>query len=97
MTEPRAVEGVGLSDEQFEIFYRDEYAAAARLAYLLCGTQMISDDIVQDSFLAMEKHFSGLDHPAAYLRTTVVRRCASWHRTNIRRAGLLHKLYTDGS
>ena len=97
LTEPRAVEGVGLSDEHFETFYRDEYAAAARLAYLLCGTQLISDDIVQDSFLAIEKHFPGVGHPSAYLRTAVVRRCASWHRTNSRRAGLLPKLYTDAS
>jgi hypothetical protein len=41
------------------------------------------------------EHFSGVEHPSAYLRTAVVRRCAWWHRTNSRRAGLLAKLYTD--
>jgi RNA polymerase sigma factor (sigma-70 family) len=83
------------SESRFEAFYRAEFANAARLAYLLCGSQLISDDLVQEAFLAVEPKFEQVHHPAAYLRTTLVRMSATAHRRTERRAGLLPKLYED--
>jgi DNA-directed RNA polymerase specialized sigma24 family protein len=84
-----------MSNQSFEEFYRKEYAAAARLCYLLLGSQLTSEDIVQESFMAIEPRFGELTNPAAYLRATIVNRTASWHRKVSRRGRLAARLYHD--
>ena len=78
----------------FVAFYRSEFLGATRLAFLLTGSQIAADDIAQDSFLAIESRFHELQHPRAYLRTTIVRRTIGLHRRDRRRAELLPKYYT---
>jgi RNA polymerase sigma factor (sigma-70 family) len=85
------------TEEKFEAFYRSDYPQAARLAYLLCGSQMFSDDLVQEAFLSIEPRFDHITNPSAYLRTTIVHLSASLHRRDRRRAGLLPRMYSDKS
>jgi len=51
-----------------------------RLAYVLTGSQMTAEDIVQDTFVRVEPRLDTLDEPGAYLRRSVVNACYSWHR-----------------
>jgi RNA polymerase sigma-70 factor (sigma-E family) len=51
-----------------------------RLAYLLTGSQMTAEDLVQDTFIRIEPRLAGLREPGAYLRRSVVNACYSWHR-----------------
>lgn len=68
----------------FDDFYRRERPGMVRLAYLVVGSAEIGEEIVQDAFVEVHRRFAGLDHPGAYLRTTVVNRC----RTAQRRASM---------
>ena len=56
----------------FEAFYRAEREHAVRLAWLLTHDAAAAEDIAQDAFAAVYATFDRLDHPAAYLRRSVV-------------------------
>lgn len=58
----------GLSVEEV---YRQEWAGAVRLAWLLTGSRWIAEDMAQDAFLAMSRH-RRIENPRAYLRTALV-------------------------
>ncbi|MEZ5259288.1 MAG: sigma factor [Ilumatobacteraceae bacterium] len=60
----------------FEELYAEQYPSMLRLAHALVDTREQAEEVVQDSFAAIYERFDRLDHPAAYLRTTVVNRCS---------------------
>jgi RNA polymerase sigma factor (sigma-70 family) len=62
---------------QLYVTHRD---GLIRLAYLLTGSQMTAEDVVQDTFIRIEPRVAGLNEPGAYLRRSVVNACYSWHR-----------------
>jgi RNA polymerase sigma factor (sigma-70 family) len=66
-------------DQTFEGIYRAHRPAMMRLAYLLTGSNEVAEDVVQDVFLRAGSHLP-LEHPASYLRTSVVNACRSHHR-----------------
>lgn len=68
----------------FDRFFADEYATAVRLAHLLTGQNASAEDIAQDAFASVASRFERLDNPAAYLRTSIVNTCRTWHRTRSR-------------
>lgn len=70
----------------FADFYRAEYPAAVRLAWLLTRSSAACEDVVQDSFAAVHSRYARLDSPGPYLRTTVVNGCRRWHRSGEREA-----------
>jgi len=55
-----------------------------RLAYLMVGSTSVAEDLVQDAFARMHRHWDNAEHPKAYLRTSVVNAC----RSHLRRAAL---------
>jgi RNA polymerase sigma factor (sigma-70 family) len=55
----------------FEDVYRQEWAGAVRLAWLLTGSRWTAEDMVQDAFLAMSRRGS-VENPRAYLRAVLV-------------------------
>ena len=59
-----------------------------RLAYLLTGSQMTAEDVVQDTFIRVAPRLDGLSEPGAYLRRSVVNACYSWHRRQRRERSL---------
>lgn len=67
-----------------EVLYREQRAAMVRLAHLLTGSNAAAQDLVQDAFVKVAPRLRDstrpLDHPAAYLRRSVVNHCTSWHR-----------------
>jgi len=68
----------------FDEFYRVSYQPALRLATFLVGVDD-AEDVVQDCFEALHQRFALLEHPDAYLRTTVANRCRALHHSSIRR------------
>ncbi len=59
----------------FDALYAREYAAMVRLAHTLVDTQQQAEEIVQDAFAAVFQRFDKIDHPVAYLRTSVLNGC----------------------
>jgi RNA polymerase sigma-70 factor (sigma-E family) len=60
-----------------------------RLAYVLTGSQMTAEDIVQDTFIRVGPRLDDLGEPGAYLRRSVVNACYSWHRRQRRERRLV--------
>lgn len=60
-----------------EALFRAEYVGMVRLAYTLVGNTAEAEELVQDSFAEVHRHFDDIRRPGAYLRQTVVMRCRS--------------------
>lgn len=72
--------GVSHRDGSFVRFYKEQYPAAVRLAWLITHSSAGSEDLVQDSFVAVYRRFDDLAEPQAYLRRTLANQCHSWLR-----------------
>ena len=64
----------------FADFYRDTYRDMVRLAVLMVGSVQAAEDIVQDSFVAVQRRWDRIDDPLRYTRRTVANRSKSHHR-----------------
>src|SRR5690606_27547440 len=64
--------------------YHDRYDPMVRLAYLLVADRAVAEELVQDAFVKVHRHWAHIEHPKAYLRTTVVNTCRSWGRRRTR-------------
>lgn len=64
----------------FDEIYRKERGGLVRLAFLLTGSQVAAEDLVQDVFLRVRPRLEAIDEPAAYLHRSVTNACWSWHR-----------------
>lgn len=67
-----------------EELFNTAYAPMVRLATLLTGSNETAEDLVQDCLARMHRKWKKVEQPAAYLRTSVVNACKSWHRSRIR-------------
>lgn len=59
--------------------YLVEAPGLRSLAYLLTGSVLAAEDVLQDAFAAVAGRLDGIANPAAYLRTTVVNGTRRWH------------------
>ncbi len=81
--------GVGMEParaELVEVLFRRHYAALLRLGVVMLGSREAAEDAVQDAFVALHRHRSGLRDPEAaeaYLRSAVLNRCRSSVRRQI--------------
>lgn len=48
-----------------------------RMAALLVGSSALAEEIVQEAAITVRERWNTVDQPGAYLRTTVVNRCAA--------------------
>ncbi len=71
----------------FEELYADQFLPMVRFATLMTGNADVARDIVQDAFVKLHVKWVGVDHPKAYLRTSVVNGCRSRARWERRRRG----------
>lgn len=67
----------------FEDFYLANFSRLVSLALVLTGSKELSEDLVQDSFVRLHRHFSSVEAPDRYVRQIVVNAC----RSHFRRAG----------
>lgn len=72
-------------ERALEELYRTERNNMLRLAHLLTGSPHIGEELVQEAFVKVQRNWASALNPPAYLRTTVVNLCRSYHRTNARR------------
>lgn len=68
----------GIETSGFDQFFREAWPDAFRLAAFLTHDRTASEEISQDAFAQM--YARRADTPPAYLRTTIVNRCANWRR-----------------
>ena len=66
--------------ENFASFYEREYPWAVRLAVGLTGNGGVAEEIVQDAFVRIQPRMSSIEHPHAYLRTSIANGATSWAR-----------------
>jgi RNA polymerase sigma factor (sigma-70 family) len=74
--------------ELVDVLFRRHYAALLRLGVVMLGSREAAEDVVQDAFMALHRHRSGLRDPdaaEAYLRSAVLNGCRSWIRRQITR------------
>jgi RNA polymerase sigma-70 factor (sigma-E family) len=64
----------------FEDMYRASYPRMLRVAFMLTGSNEVSEDVVQDAFLQLYSRFDQLDDPAPYLYRSVVNGCGQRRR-----------------
>ena len=76
----------------FASFFRERYANTVRLAHLLTGSNFFAEDLAQEAFTRVQRHFDRLDNPGGYLRSTTVNVCRNWHRSRSREAANIRRL-----
>jgi RNA polymerase sigma factor (sigma-70 family) len=64
----------------FGDLYLGAYAEMVRLARVLVNSPEAAEDLVQDAFVHLHRHWRGVRDPKAYLRRSVVNACRSHHR-----------------
>jgi RNA polymerase sigma-70 factor (sigma-E family) len=64
----------------FDRFYVESYEDMVRLARALAGSPQHAEDLVQDAFVRMHRHWGSVREPGPYLRRCVVNACRSHHR-----------------
>ena len=63
--------------ETFENLYRANIAEMVRLAFLVTGSVHVAEEVVHDSFIAVQQKWDKINNPRAYLRSAVVNRSRS--------------------
>lgn len=72
----------------FEEIYRQHRLALLRLAFLMCGSRDLSEDLVQSVFTAAQPRWEEIDNHVAYLRRAVINLAKDGQRRNFRRLRL---------
>ncbi|MEM8748362.1 MAG: sigma-70 family RNA polymerase sigma factor [Actinomycetota bacterium] len=75
----------------FDGFYRAQYPAVTRLAFSLCGSMPVAEELAQEAFVAAHRRWNRLvryDRPDLWVRRVVINRSISYRRrqTTERRA-----------
>lgn len=60
--------------------YNAERDGLVRLAYLMTGSRVVAEDLVQDTFIRVMARIGAGDRPGPYLRRSVINACYSHHR-----------------
>ena len=66
--------------EAFEAVYERLWQPMVRLAALTTGSTAIAEEIVQEAFSGLYRHWARVETPAAWVRVAVVNQCRSWVR-----------------
>ena len=72
----------------FEETYREHRLALVRLAFLMCGSRDMSEDLVQSAFASAHPRWREIDNHVAYLRRAVVNLAKDGQRKHFRRLRL---------
>ena len=79
----------------FDEFFRREYPACIRLAWLLSHGSIDHEDIAQDAFVGVQRRYEALENAAAYLRVCVVNGCRQHHRRFQREAARTRRVAAE--
>ena len=67
-------------ETSFAELYLRTFSSMVRLARVLVDSPEIAEDLVQDAFVALHRHWGGVRDPGSYLHRSVVNACRSHHR-----------------
>ncbi len=73
----------------FDAVYAALWTPIARFAHLVTGSKSVGEDLAQEAFLGLYKHFDRVEHPQAYLRRSIVNAATKYRRRALREAGTL--------
>lgn len=68
---------------EFEAFYRSQYPSVVRLAYSLCGSMPVAEELAQEAFVSAHRRWGrvvGFDRPDLWVRRVVINRSISFRR-----------------
>lgn len=68
---------------EFEAFYRAHYPSVVRLAYSLCGSMPVGEELAQEAFVSAHarwRRIEGFDRPDLWVRRVVINRSISFRR-----------------
>ena len=68
---------------EFEAFYRSQYPSVVRLAYSLCGSMAVAEELAQEAFMSAHTRWRrviGFDRPDLWVRRVVINRSISYRR-----------------
>ena len=72
----------------FDAVFVALWPSIARFAHLVVGSREVGEELTQEAFVGLLRHFDTVDSPAAYLRRSVVNR-AGRHRVQVHRERVL--------
>lgn len=88
----------------FDRFYRVQHPGVVRLAYSLCGSWAIAEELAQEAFVSAHQRWrrvEGFDRPDLWVRRVVINRSISYRRRveserrAIERISVEQEAYTD--
>lgn len=71
------------SGADFDDFYRSNYPTVTRLAYSLCGSLTVAEELAQEAFVAAHRRWrrvADFDRPDLWVRRVVINRSISFRR-----------------
>lgn len=80
----------------FDGFYRSNYAPVVRLAYSLCGSMQIAEELAQEAFVTAHQRWErlhGFDRPDLWVRRVVINRSISFRRREASERRALEQLH----
>lgn len=83
---------------EFETFYRAQYASVVRLAYSLCGSLQIAEELAQEAFVSAHTRWRrvvGFDRPDLWVRRVVINRSISYRRRETIERKAVARLHPD--
>ncbi len=69
--------------DRFDHFYRSNYPSVVRLAYSLCGSLSVAEELAQEAFVSAHQRWRRLDsyeRPDLWVRRAVINRSISYRR-----------------
>lgn len=85
-----------MEELSFDAFYRSEYPAVARVAFVLTGRRDLSEELAQEAFVSAFRKWrrvQTLEDPGAWVRRVVTNRCVSSGRRHVTELRLLTRLH----
>lgn len=79
-TRDRAASAGSPEGSSFGDLYLRTFPGMVRLARVLVDSPEIAEDLVQDAFVHLHRHWGGVRDPGSYLHRSVVNACRSHHR-----------------
>ena len=82
--------------DAFDGFYRGNYASVVRLAYSLCGSLPIAEELAQEAFVTAHQRWDrlhGFDRPDLWVRRVVINRSISYRRREATERRVLEQLH----
>lgn len=82
--------------DAFDGFYRTHYASVVRLAYSLCGSMLIAEELAQEAFVTAHQRWErlhGFDRPDLWVRRVVINRSISFRRREATERRALEQLH----